>query len=360
MGGLLIILTLVGGFVWPGFFLGKRADGPQGGGDGTQAKDERFETLMSFAPAESCFVGGINVAAALKMPGMQRFLKEMKANMGKEGPPEELYALINDVDRVVISGGQQGKTPFFVVSVSFLKPHAKELRLLAEKFKMKSKENDTFDLTSPVGETMRLVILDDHVCAIGSMDKSKDSIGQLMDKRKTKPQLTANLEDRVRQVQNNLLWAVAANQGVIQEKLQEFKPADFPGPESLLTALKQAKMASVVYDLLPSKESSLEVTLNCAQNGDAEQVKNFLNKYRPKLDDLKKSLAMVPPMKDLLPIIDDVSKTLKIDQNGPRIAAQVRLKNDLGDLVQIPMQIWLGMQRQPPPPPRPGPRDFKK
>ena len=134
-----------------------------------KAGSDPSDPLLCLAPAESCFVAGLNVAPMCKLPEWQRAINDLKTNP-EMAPMPELPGLIEDLDRVVISGGKKGAEPFVVVGFSFLKPHAKELRALAKRLKMKPAGKDGYDLSKP-GESIHLDILNEQLCVLGTMPK---------------------------------------------------------------------------------------------------------------------------------------------------------------------------------------------
>jgi hypothetical protein len=329
-GGGVLILVLILGFVWPGFFV---SSGPTvtkaplkkpGPVKVAAAPVQEAVDIYSFIPNNCEFVAGANFAGGLN------FAQKLGLLMQMGGASPEEIKVYNDLNRAFIAGSIPSPSesgPKNIVEGFVLKAPVDDKKIVAA---LKAEPPQTvqgktlhkFSNPSEPGPQF-LWIGNDQTFLTSPMSDSE--FAKILE---TPSKLPPEFEPHVSALKDKTFWGALNLQALVKKGLFDLKDlAKIPGGEDIAPAVSNAKLATFFVET--DKKFHVQLDLHCANDQDAGQLEAFAQKgwdemVKPQLESAGGMLALAgfagEPAKALL---DDVGNAFKIQKQGAIVTASI-------------------------------------
>ncbi|MCI0683924.1 MAG: hypothetical protein L0Y71_17595, partial [Gemmataceae bacterium] len=340
-GGVLLVVLVITGFVWPGFFLGSRqpaagqpAVAAVPGGAAPAARAE--PNPLAFLPGDANVVAGMNVTQVKAMPQFQKIwtsLKEPGSPLGNMSP--ELRNLIDTTDSFLIAGNtdRNDMAIFVLMTTQPYDPEKLKAHLGAP---MSFQGQTVYPQKAPASQRVLAAMPSPKILLISQLPAEQFAA---LIARAGSVQLHPDLQQQVAAARTSHLWAAIRFDELIKQNMQmamqnvgQGAPPDF---QHVAGIVQRGKGVNLTMDVIQNQSLKLSVAMVCNDANDAAQVRNSMQNMwntqgRKGLEGLG---ALAGP--ELNPLINEVTQSLAFDQRESTAAMTVQVNmNTIQQLAQ--------------------------
>lgn len=303
-GVLVLVLVGVGGFVWPGFFLG-------GGGRDTE--------LVAFLPANPDVVGGVDAKALRARPGFMQQIEELAKQQGNLNSAQ--LDLIKSADKAIFGSNSTSNQ----MVLAFDSPTPLEEEKVRQAFGAGAAQvvEGKKLFPKPGAANEWLAIPNNKTVVVASMEQT--ALVQHLQNPQGK--LPPTLQESVGRVSQSHYW-MAVNLQAFQNQMQRFRAPPgqgIPGlDDNLFAALQRAQNLTLAINVPPGQGLKVQVALTCSNDQDAQSVETGANTLKGMLPLLGLGISDAT----LKTALAEVNQSLKFERQNARVTGTLELSEN--------------------------------